>query len=162
MTESTVTVAHEEQLTVTTPDRMVIDSGDWARVRRAVERLGEPLAERVGTFGTLLVGAAVTLLGVAIGLEHATPAPSTNLLTGLWVSFCFCVVFGPVFFWIGSRDRRRYRTSNRGVCEDMDDIAQRVGKPGLGVIPSAPRLGLKERATRLIHGDPLHTSKDGK
>jgi hypothetical protein len=151
MTE--LTVHTEDKVTVPTGERMMVSTGDWSRIRQNTEKMGEPPAEYATTGAVALAGAAVTLLGVVIGLEHATPAASSNLLTGLWVAFALCSAFAVVLFLIGRRDRARYRVSNGTICNDMDDVAERCGHPDLGAVPPKRRTGIKPWFKRLWEGD---------
>jgi hypothetical protein len=119
------------EVSVGTGEHMAVDVGDWERIRRNVEHLGEPLTERATTIASVLIGSGITLLALAVALEHSNPSPSSSLLTGIWVAGVLCVLFAPGFFSVGLRERRRYRLSNRVVCEDMDDGAKRLNRHDL-------------------------------
>jgi len=150
----TVKWTAEGEAQIPPEQRMMVSTSDWARVRRNTERMGDPPTEYAVNGSLALGGASLTLLGVAVGLEHATPSPSSSLLTGLWVAFALCAVFAGVLMLIGRRERARYRVGHRSVCEDMDEVAARGGRPGLGVPSPKRRLGIKHRLTRLWKGDP--------
>lgn len=151
MTE--LTVHTEEKVTVPSGQRMMVSTGDWSRIRRNAARVGDPPTEYAGTGSVALSGAAVTLLGVAIGLEHATPAASTSLLTGLWVAFALCAAFAVVLFLIGRQVRARFGVSHLALCEDLDDVARRAGHEGLGMRRPKRRIGIKGRIHRIWKGD---------
>lgn len=152
MTE-TLRVNREEEVTVPSGQSMMVETSDWARVRRNIEHLGEPLTERSSTFGSVLFGAALTLLGVIVPIELAKQPPDSSLIAGLWVSFGFCLLFAFLFFLIGKSEKKRYGTSNHAICGDMDDLAARAGHPGLGGSSPAPRVGMKKRILRWWGGD---------
>ena len=126
-----ISLTRKVEVSVGTGEHMAVDVADWGRIRRNVESLGEPLTERATTIASILIGAGVSLLGLAIALEHSSPSPSSSLLAGLWVAASACILFAPGFFLVGLRERQRYRLSNRVVCEDMDDVATRLNRPGL-------------------------------
>jgi hypothetical protein len=149
MTESVVTIAHEDQVTLPTTTRMMVETGDWARIRRSVEKLGDSAFDRAATLGGILVGAAIALIGIAASIETGSTKPGPGLLTGLWVAFGFCTFFALILLGMGFSEKRRYRTSNRAICEDMDDVATRANHPGLGVPSPRLALGIKRRLARL-------------
>jgi hypothetical protein len=126
-----VSLTRKVEVSVGTGEHMAVDVADWWRIRRNVESLGEPLTERATTIASILIGAGVSLLGLAIALEHSSPSPSSSLLSGLWVAAGASILFAPGFFLVGLRERRRYRLSNRVVCDDMDDVAQRLNRGSL-------------------------------
>jgi hypothetical protein len=74
-------------------------------------------------------------------------------MAGLWVAFGFCALFAVIFLLIGKAEKKRYRVSNQAVCDDMDDLAQRAGHDGLGVIPPAPRIGVRQRFAQWRSGE---------
>ena len=161
MTEGTVTIAHEDQVTLPTTTRMMVETGEWARIRRSVEKLGDSAFDRAATLGGILLGAAIALVGIAASIETGSTRPGPGLLTGLWVAFGFCTFFALLLLGMGLSEKRRYRTSNRAICDDMDDVAARANHPGLGIVAPTRALGLKRRIVRLWAGDPSPPSPAG-
>jgi hypothetical protein len=153
MTEGIVTIAHEDRVTLPTSTRMMVDIGDWARVRRNVEKLGEPLLDRASNIGAIFIGAAIALVGIIASIESGTTQPAGGLLTGLWVAFAFCAVVAVLLFVMGTTEKRRYRVVNRAICDDMDDIASKGGHPDLGAAPPKVAVGIRGRIARVWSGD---------
>lgn len=151
---STVKVNREEEVTVPGGQSMMVDTSDWARVRKSIESLGDPLTDRASAFAAVLAGAAVSLLGVIVSVHVGDTQPSPGLLAGLWVAFGFCCLFSTLFLLIGRAEKKRYHLSNQVVCSDMDDLAKRAGHPGLGVHERALRPGVRTRLIRWWRGDP--------
>ncbi len=132
---------------------MMVDTGDWARVRKTIESLGDPLTDRASAFAAILAGAAISLLGVIVSVHIGDTHPSSGLSVGLWVAFAFCSLFSLVFLLMGKSEKRRYHVSNRAICSDMDDLAKRAGHEGLGVSEATRRLGAWARLKHWWKGD---------
>lgn len=132
---------------------MVVDVADWVRIRKAVERLGDPLVEWAIAWAGIAVGVVLALLTIELTLHTTTSDPQTGLRTGLWVGMVAGVLFAICFGAVGLRERKRHGASSRGVCEDMDDVAERMGLKGLGATEKAPRIGFKRQILRIWLGD---------
>ena len=150
----TVKVAHEDEISMPAGKRMGVDLSDWARVRRNVERLGESSFDRAMAIAATLIGAILALAGIIASIKTGTTKPASGLLTGLWVALALCALFAVIFLAMGAAEKRRYRVSNKAICEDMDDVADRLGHPGLGATPAKRKPGIKGRLRRLLFGDP--------
>jgi hypothetical protein len=153
MTGDKLTFTQDHQVSIPAGEQMMIDTDDWARIRISVERLGEPLTDYASGFAAILLGAAITLLGIIVSVKVSNSSPTSGLRAGVWVSFGFCLFFALCFFLIGQREKRRYGVSNRALCRDMDDCARRAGHDGLGVEAPTPRLGIKAMALSWWRGD---------
>lgn len=157
---STVKVNREEEVTVPGGQSMMVDTSDWARVRKAIESLGDPLADRASSFAAVLAGAALSLVGVIVSIHVGETKPDPSLSAGLWVAFGFCVVFAIVFLLMGKSEKRRYHLSNNAICRDMDDLAKRAGHPGLGTTERVRRRGIRARLADWWHGEQLDQSSN--
>ena len=110
---------------------LMVDTGDWTRVRKNVERLGEPLTDHANTWASAAFGAAVGLATTALTLLLTDTKAQPGLIPILWVATGFAILFGVCFFLVGRTEKDRRSVSVDAVCEDMDDVAERAGRPEL-------------------------------
>jgi hypothetical protein len=151
---STVKWTQEDEAQVPSEQRMMVSTTDWARIRRGVERLGDPIVDWAAIWASIAIGAAIALIAIAVSIHTTKTDPHQELLTALKVSIAFCILFAMFFGIVGIREHRRHGTTSRGICDDMDTVSTRLGYPDLGAIQRPPRLGIRGRAERLWHGDP--------
>lgn len=152
MSDGHVTIAREDQVTLPTRTLMMVETGDWVRIRKNLERLGDSTIERMSTLGSIVLGAGVGLIGICISVEIGSQGTSA-LHDVLWAVGASCLFFAACFLILGLGERRRYRVSNLALCADMDDVAERLGHSGLGVVSRVPSPGVKARIKRWWHGD---------
>lgn len=62
-----------------------------------------------------------------------------GLVPSLWVAFGFSVLFAVCFGVVGKTTKKQRGENVESVCEDMDDVAERAGHPGLGVEKTTAR-----------------------
>jgi hypothetical protein len=132
---------------------LMVDVDDWARIRQNVARLGDPIVDWAGLWASIAAGAALALIAVVVSINTSPKDPHQELITALKVSIAFSVLFAITFGAVGLRERRRQSVTAKGVCDDMDGVAGRLGHPGLGVVSEPARPGLKGRARRIWEGD---------
>jgi hypothetical protein len=153
MTEAigqTVTLQQEHQVTIPIEERMMINIGDWERLRKDIEKLGDPLIDWAMTWAAAAAGGAVAVLVAAVSLKASGGSDHPGLESGLWVGFAACLVFALCFGLVGRREKKRHGATSSDVCEDMDDVARRAGHASSAVTLS----GTKTRShseTREMH-----------
>jgi hypothetical protein len=126
-TGQTVTLQQEHQVTIPVEERMMVNIGDWERLRKDIEKLGDPLIDWAVTWAAAAAGAGVAILGTAVSLKASAGAHHPSLEAGLWVALGACVIFAICFGLVGSREKKRHGATSSDVCEDMDDVARRAG-----------------------------------
>jgi hypothetical protein len=148
-----ITVDRTTNVNVPEGDGMMVDVGDWSRIRGAVERLGDPIVDWAGIWASIAVGAVLAQVAVVATIDTTKDAHK-ELLTALKVSIAFCALFAVFFGIVGLREHRKHSVTSRGICKDMDEIATHLGHPGLGAIVARPRIGIKGWILRFWRGDP--------
>lgn len=129
-------------------EHMAVDLADWGRVRGDVERLGDSIVDWSGIWASIAFGAALALLAILLGI-HTTRTDTHKELIGLLeLAVAFCLIFALAFGAVGFREHKKHSVTAQAICADMDDIAIRLGHPGLGALPTTLRkrrrwIGLK-------------------
>jgi hypothetical protein len=151
----TVKWTTEDEAPIPSEQRMMVRTGDWARVRSSVERLGNPIVDWAGIWASIAVGAAIALVAIAVSIHRTTQEPHTELLNNLKLSIAFCIVLAVFAGFVGLREHRKHSDTCEGICDDMDNVARRLGHEGLGVLPKRPKhwIGVKGWVLRVWNGD---------
>jgi hypothetical protein len=134
---SHVSYSREESAPIPTVRRMMVSGGDWRRVRRNVERLGEPLTDQATTWAATAVGGCIGVAGSLVALYATEDKPDGRIVLGLAVALGFLVAFAICFGLIGRTARKRHKISVATVCEDMDEITVAAGREDL--VPPTPK-----------------------
>ncbi len=128
---SRINYTREVSLTFPREEPVMVRPGDWSRIRRSVERLGEPLIDRAHTWSATAFGGALGLGGTLGALFAFDDEPKPEIVAGAVVLIFACVVFSICFGLVGRAEEHRYRISSRTICEDMDGVATEAGRPEL-------------------------------
>lgn len=137
----TIKVSREEEVSVPTGQRMMVDVADWARLRRRIGRLGEPIADHATTWAATAVGASIGLGVTAIVLERTASRVEPGVIPCLWVAVGFLVLFAICFGLAGRVSQRHHTVYVHDVCEEMDEVAERLGHEGLGANDAQAQAG---------------------
>jgi hypothetical protein len=128
-----IKINREEELTVPSSERMMVDIGDWARLRRHLGQLTEPLGDHSMTWAATAVGAGVGLSATVVVLEKTESHVEAGVIPSLWIAVAFSLLFGLCFSLVSRSSRKRHGIDIKAICEDMDDVADRLGHEGLGI-----------------------------
>jgi hypothetical protein len=71
LSEEQAQLSYSQSHTVMLPQgqRMILDTGDWRRIRENVETLGDSLTDRAMLWASVLAGAALALLGIVVSVK---------------------------------------------------------------------------------------------
>lgn len=146
-TEQTVTLQQEHQVTIPIEERMMINLGDWERLKKSIERLGDPLIDQAKMWSATSVGVGITVAASIVSIEATNSTPKPGLMAGLWVALVAAILFAICFGLVGRRERKRQSVSSSHICADMDDISKRAGHSA--IVPS----------TQHTTSTPLHSEE---
>lgn len=104
---------------------MPVDPADWTRIRRNVERLGEPLVERASTWSATAAGALITCVAALITFHATSDDEPASVIVLFGLGAVFSALFAVCFYLVGKDEKERAKINARTVCEDMDDVERR-------------------------------------